>query len=206
MTGPIAELLAVAGPALGPRVTDADVPGEWGWGAARLLSGRNGFYAFESALHVFPLGAAVVGHELREWNAPDLWRHAYQDLDGALFFAEDVFGEQFCLIGTRVCRFTPETGEFEFVADGVEDWAGRVLADSRLVTGHPLGHEWQLAHGPLAPGTRLIPRLPFVLGGAYAVENLIAADSVHGMLARADIAHQIKDLPDGATITLRVID
>jgi hypothetical protein len=32
------------------------------------------------------------------WNLPGTWRDIYQDMaNGHLFFAEDVFGDQFCL-------------------------------------------------------------------------------------------------------------
>ena len=55
-----------------------------------MLEGKNGFYAFESALHIFPLtGDPASG--LAAWNADSCWRGNYQDLsDGMLFFAEEI--------------------------------------------------------------------------------------------------------------------
>ena len=76
-----------------------------------LLAHRNGFYAFESALHVFPTGTVTGVLDVRTWNAEATWRHEFGDLTaGCLFFAEDAFGNPFCLKEGRVCTFNSETG------------------------------------------------------------------------------------------------
>src|SRR5215469_10978933 len=63
----------------------------------RMLQRKNGFYAYESALHVFPL-TGDPGTGLEAWNAVPLWRDAYEDLGrDLLFFAEDALQDQFCL-------------------------------------------------------------------------------------------------------------
>jgi hypothetical protein len=49
-----------------------------------MLQQRNGFYAFEAALHVFPL-TADPGTGLEGWNAASLWRNEYGDLAEGLF-------------------------------------------------------------------------------------------------------------------------
>jgi hypothetical protein len=51
----------------------------------------------------------------------------------------------------------------------------------------------------------LIPKVPFVLGGEYSVDNLYDADAVSALLYRGDVAAQIRHLPDGATVKLRVV-
>lgn len=61
----------------------------------RLLKLKNGFYAFESALHVFPFSDIDVyeQQDLLRWNSPDLWKSLYgADAEGLFCFAEDVFG------------------------------------------------------------------------------------------------------------------
>src|SRR5690348_14617911 len=61
-----------------------------------LIVSKNGFYAFESALHVLPWGDIESGAEL--WNSRDLWIKDYGvDVSGLLFFAEDAFGFQFAV-------------------------------------------------------------------------------------------------------------
>ncbi len=165
-----------------------------------LLERSNGLYAFESALHVFPATQAGLG--VAAWNDPALWRDAYQDLaEGCYFFAEDVFGGQFALRANEVVSFDPETGEVEPLASDLEGWAAELLADYKLLTGFRLGHEWQAAHGPLAAGTRLVPKRPFVLGGEFEPANLRALPSVQGMRIRGELAIRIRDLPDGAAIS-----
>ena len=55
-----------------------------------LLRKKNGFYAFESALHVFPV-ASPGGMSLEEWNADSLWRNGYGDLAKGLFFSQKTY-------------------------------------------------------------------------------------------------------------------
>lgn len=205
-------LLRIAGPALSestPRL-----PGECSALAGalapqllKLLWARNGFLAFESALHVRPLSDERGQHGLAQWNVRSLWREAYQGMaDGALFFAEDAFGGQFCIANDEVQRFEPETGNRERVASSIDEWTGVILADSEALTGWPLAHEWQQRFGALPNGKRLVPKLPFVLGGEFSSSNLHLLDGVKAMRFYGDIAVQIRDVPDGSSVRLRVVD
>ncbi|MCU1719276.1 SMI1/KNR4 family protein [Pseudomonas sp. 5P_3.1_Bac2] len=170
-----------------------------------MLFQRNGFYALESALHVFPTHSSQQEIGLCDWNENILWRSAYKGLaDGCLFFAEDVFGGQFCIKDNNVCIFDPETGALEYLADDIESWVKILLSDYEALTGYPLAHQWQKKNGQLPTGKRLLPKVPFVLGGEFVLENLYLADAVEGMRFRADIASQIKDLPDGAQVKFNI--
>jgi len=166
-----------------------------------LLQIKNGFYAFESALHVFS------SEYLNRWNQSDLWKGEYGgDVAGVLFFAEDVFGEQFGVASQGIVHLDPETGEMNLQARTLEDWASAILTNYRELTGFSLAHEWQVENGPMRKGMRLVPKTPFVAGGDYAVSNLYAVDSLQGMRLRSELARQIKNLPDGAQIRFKVID
>lgn len=168
-----------------------------------LLMRKNGFYVFESALHVFSSESFNGEIGLNEWNKPDLWINEYQGIAfDKFFFAEDVFGGQFCVNQDKVFVFDAETGNLEFIGSNLEEWAQSIIRDYELLTGYPLAHQWQQTYGPIPPGMRLIPKTPFVLGGSFSLENLRLLDAVEGMLWRGHIAKQIKDLPDGATIKL----
>lgn len=172
-----------------------------------LLEARNGFYAFESALHVFAAEDQPVGAGLSAWNSTSLWISAYGGLaDGFLFFAEDVFGCQFALKDNRVWTFDPETGEAQILAKSLEDWACRIEDDYATLTGYPLAHAWQVAFGALEIGKRLVPKIPFVMGGEFAINNLHALDAIESMRFRACIALQIRDLPDGTQVKLQITD
>ncbi len=179
-------------------------------GLRALYEEKNGFYAFESALHVFPIGTRSGVMDLHRWNEANLWRNAFGPLieDDWTFFAEDVFGGQFVIGhgGTRISTFDPETGAIESLAGSIDEWAEKVLADHRFLTGYPLAHDWQSLNGPLAAGTRLRPKTPFALQGDYSVSNLYAGEAVEGMRFGGHLAQQIKDLPPGATVTLKVVD
>ena len=171
----------------------------------RLLEQKNGFYAFESALHVFPQTDDPEAG-LEAWNTSPLWRYGYQDLaEGLLFFAEDIFQDQFCLSASEdgVLRFYAETGRTTVIADSIENWAGLILSNYSEETGWPFAHDWQSKNGPLPAGTRLMPKTPFFLGGEYSIENLWAGSSLQGMRLKADLAMQTRALPEGAHVELK---
>jgi hypothetical protein len=172
----------------------------------KLLARKNGFYAFESSLHIFPTQSKPGEIGLEDWNS-NLWRNEYQGLaDGMLFFAEDVFGGQFCMKSGEIYTFDPETGHASHIAKDLEGWADVILADYEVLTGYPLAHEWQNLKGRLSPGERLVPKIPFVAGGEFSIENLYLLDSVKAMQSRANLAVQIKDVPDGQAIRLKVVE
>jgi len=203
-------LIQVAGSPLGsspPPVLKLDSWGAVGQELAGLLREVNGFYAFESALLVRPMMSASGVLGLFEWNQEDRWKAAYEGLaDGTLCFAEDLFGGQFCLSEEAVVMFDPETGEQEHLAASLDGWAQELLEDYETLTAQPLAHAWQASHGLLEAEQRLVPKLPFVLGGAFDVTNLRVGNSTTEMLARASLAMQIRNLPDGASIRLAVVD
>jgi hypothetical protein len=200
-------LLSIASPSLGDPVPDFALGRtQLHVELAKLLSTRNGFVAFESALHVFPVDPAAGETTLAQWNSPGLWRDHYDDLGAdVLFFAEDAFGGQFAIRNDAIEAFDPETGDFTSLAVSIEGWAAAILADPRVLTGYPLAHQWQTQHGRLTAKQRLLPKQPFVLGGEFGLANLYAMDAAKGMCLRGDIARQIKDLPDGATVQLRIV-
>jgi hypothetical protein len=209
----IDKLLAISSAALSGQAAAVDFGemgdyGSLGKELESLLRLRNGFYAFESALHVFSTGP-VAGKEmtLSQWNTFPLWRFEYAELaDRTLFFAEDAFGNQFCLHGGRVCSFDAETGEMNSLSKDIQGWVQQILSDYAVLTGHPLMHLWQEKNGSIPAGARLMPKIPFVLGGQYSLENLYALSAVSAMKTRGNLARQLKDLPDGSQVEFRVIE
>lgn len=204
------KLIALGGDPIGSpiRVQEPGITAEWGVFGERLfgaLSEKNGFYAFESSLHVFPLAQrGQLSASLEAWNEPSCWKVSYGQLitQRLLCFAEDVFGGQFCLSDAGIVRFDPETGAVKSVSNDLDTWAQLILDDYHLQTGYPLAHAWQLANGPLPVGKRLLPKKPFVIGGEYALENLFAIDAVAAMRLRGEIALQIAELPDGTEVEI----
>lgn len=172
-----------------------------------VLNQKNGFFAFESALRFFPSFSSDLSIGLNDWNTDKLWRKDYSGLaDGCLFFAEDIFGGQFCVKNDVVCSFDPETGGLEEMAPSLEQWAKELLNEYNLWTGYTLSHEWQERNGNLANDERLMPKIPFVCGGEFELNNLASINAVSGMRSRANLALQIISLPDGAQIEFKIIE
>jgi hypothetical protein len=167
-----------------------------------LLRFCNGFSAFEGALQVFG-SKTDLQPELERWNALDGWRLEYAGLAShGLFFAQDVFGGQFCISDLGVEAFDPETGSYEMLARDLDQWCELVLADYEVLTGYPLAHAWQLENGPLPAGARLVPKVPFSLGGQFDIPNLYALEVGQSMLLRASWARQLCSVPDGSAVFL----
>lgn len=172
-----------------------------------LLRIKNGFYAFESALHVFPLGKADGVMDIEQWNAWDLWRYEYQEItNGLLFFAEDAFGYQFCVGETGISMFNPEDASIRHLADDIEGWAKEVLEDYEELTCYPFAHEWQKANGPLAIGRRLTFKTPLVLGGKTEMANVGDIGAIEVMRFRGELWNKIKDVPLGTPIKINIVD
>lgn len=204
----IAKLLSIASESIADPVGATGALNRWGTlgqELAEILNLRNGFFAYESALLVRPLQHKRPPTGSLEWNASELWKVEYvEDTSDAFFFAEDVFGGQYCIRHDEICTFDPETGLFETMSSSLGGWANDVMADYHFRTGFRLAHEWQRRNAPLLPGMRLLPKMPFVCGGKYDVDNLYSLVDVNGMLFRASIANQIRNLPDGAEIVLGI--
>ncbi len=174
-----------------------------------LLSEKNGFYAFESALHVFPYELNGFGdQDLVRWNSRETWKSSYgPEIESIFCFAEDLFGYQFCSNGKSVNRFDPETGDTQYLCDSVDDWARLIISDCNVQTGFPVALKWKEQKGSLQPGKRLLPIFPFITDqGSYEISNLYEIEAVAGMLSRASFARQIKHLPDKTIIKMDVIN
>jgi hypothetical protein len=60
--------------------------------------------------------------------------------------------------------------------------------------------------GPLPEGRKYCLKIPAILGGQYGGENFATISLVELIRASGHLARQIKDLPDGAKVHLRVTD
>lgn len=172
---------------------------------APLLLERNGFYAFDDALHLLALGATDE-IDCLAWNLQP-WRREYsRAIKDVFFFAEDAFANQYGVENQDIIRLDPETGAIDKLGNGLEAWAAAILDDSRWLTGWPMVHQWVAANGPIPRGMRLTPTIPFVLGGEYAISNLHMAPVSESVGMRADFYRQTKHLRDGDRVKIQVIN
>lgn len=178
--------------------------GDLGIEIASILETHNGFYAFESSLLFRGIGAWKHGPTgLVEWNNPSDWKDKYSSLhcnDNFLFFSEDIFGNQFAIKGKKIVFMDAETGDIIEEFKNIDHWSEQIIKNVPYYCGQPLAHEWQAKNGPLKPGFRLIPHLPFVCGGKYLATDVSTIGEIDGMLFRANLAYQLKNVPDGEEI------
>lgn len=209
MEAALRKLISIGSDRIVRLLWNSDYLRDWGRLGAELesvLEVKNGFYAYESALLIRPLRKESDPLGIEEWNRQELWRAKYIDkLDDVLFFAEDIFGVQFCIRGESICTFDPETAAIEEMSLSLSEWAETILSDYEMQTGYPMAHAWQAVNGPLAPGERLIPKVPFIREGKFEVDNLYVLSDVEGMSFRATISNGIKGVQDGERIRFRIV-
>ncbi|MBI5533113.1 MAG: SMI1/KNR4 family protein [Deltaproteobacteria bacterium] len=171
---------------------------------SELLTKRNGFFAFENALLVLPATGSDEIPGIGEWNSVTGWRQYYPaSPPGTVFFAMDAFSSQFGIAEDgAVERLNPETGETEHHAQGLSDWATRILARYDFETGWSVARDWQIRNRPLRPGQRLLPKKPFVMGGEYEADNLVAVPCREAMAKLGQLATQVREVPDGTILTI----
>ncbi len=161
----------------------------------------NGFFAFESALEIFPISGNNHGYPIDKWNEAGCWKHCYRQLapDG-ICFAQDVFGFQFIYHDRQFSRFNSETAQIDNMASCIDEWAQRIIDDFDFESGYSIAHAWQQKNGPIQPKARLAARIPFVLGGLFHIDNLFSIDSVLLMHDNARLAIEVSKLSDGSEV------
>jgi hypothetical protein len=205
MTSSFQALLDVSGGALGPDFAGA-LPDLGGATRTReleaLLGARNGFCAFDDALVVLPVSAPTRRLDLVRLNNGDWTAGYWHRCDGLLFFAADALGDLFALQGDKVVRFASETGLAEPMADTLAGWTAKLLADPAGEAGWPFAKTWQGAHGPIEEGWRLTGKRPFVLDGAFDLENLEQRSLPEILAYRGTLATRIHEAPPGAVLKM----
>lgn len=129
-------------------------------------------------------------------------------LDPAEVVAENAFGNLIVRAadGTywRIC---PEELSCEVVARSAEEFAV-------LSRGDDFRTDWEMARlveqaraklGPLTADRCYCLKLPAVIGGAYDAANMGTISRKELVSFAGDLAEQIKDLPDGAQVQIKII-
>lgn len=169
-----------------------------------LLSIKNGFVAFESALQVFPTKKAKGVPGLFDWNAPEGWRIHYDTIQQpVLFFSQDLFACQFGISSSGIIHFNPESGKISKHSISLKEWAQKILTDYDFETGWSIGKKWQEINGVLLNEFRLLGKVPFVMGGNYDVSNMKAVKLNEAMDKLGKLYQQIKNIPDGTSIKIK---
>ncbi len=108
----------------------------------------------------------------------------------------------------RYWRLCPEEPSCRIVARTRGD-LDRLSTDQEFLRDwymRPLVEQARELFGPLAEGRKYCLKIPAVLGGKYDSQNLGTIALAELVRASGHIAEQIKDLPDGAKIQLRITE
>ncbi len=167
-----------------------------------------GFAIHEGALRFFSVCAEPEARNVIEWNRPETWKFEYKELlpEKLWCFAEDVFGHQFCFGENGVYWLDPETGGLEYQGETFSEWRKFIAPSIDYFTGESLAKAWHEAHDsddPLTPDKVLMPLTLFMAGGKFEITNVFPLDAIEAMRVRGNIAYQIKDVPDGASIQIK---
>jgi hypothetical protein len=115
-------------------------------------------------------------------------------------FGEDCMGDQFLLREAMVVRLLAETGDIEPVHVDLPEFLKRAETEPlEFLQMHPL-LQYKRDGGALAPGQLLAASPPFFVQEAGECVSLRAISTEERRLFLADVARQVRDLPDGAKI------
>ncbi|MCW3467941.1 SMI1/KNR4 family protein [Chitinophaga nivalis] len=122
---------------------------------------------------------------------------------GLVAFGQDVFGNQFAFHTEKggVVSFDIETAVQTIVAESFEEWLIKLNDDLNYIAGISYVDEWK-EHNDLSWNQRIIGKMPFVLGGAYGLENFNASTFPNYIACNAHLAKQVYNLKDGEKIKL----
>lgn len=172
-----------------------------------LLSKHNGLTAFEGGLRIFGATPNLLP-SLHDWNKQEGWRSEYGKLikKDLVFFAEDVFGNQFAFDGKRVVYFDVENGRATPFANSFSEWLLMILEDPVDTLQLMPYKNWLRKGEQLEPSEHLCPTYPFIVKADPPLHELYRVNSIEDMRYKGHFAVQIKDVPDGAQIKIRVTD
>lgn len=169
-----------------------------------LIKDCNGGFFFDAALHIYGYSNQHDFHDINYIN------HILQEEYGAiakglLSFGQDIFGNQFAfdLLGKEIMFFNIETGEKEILSKDFDSWLDVLFNKLDYFTGYKLASAW-CAENQLNFNQRLCPKMPFILGGNYTLDNLYVGTFPDFIKSSANIARQVYNLPEGTNFKITI--
>jgi SMI1/KNR4 family protein SUKH-1 len=169
-----------------------------------IIESKNGGFFYSQALHIYGYSNVHKFNDIAYINS------LLQGEFGGLFndlisFGQDLFGNQFCfdIAKNNIVFFDSETGERGVIASDYVDWIKILGERLEYFTGINVLASWLLIN-QLLFNQRLCPKIPFVLGGEFKVDNLYAGQFPDFISAYANIAKQVKALAEGTKVKLNI--
>ncbi len=191
-----------AGPPIDDQQTLRKLPND----LTKLLKSVNGFIQFGGALHVRGACQNLAWHSLRySWESPDAFYCHYRTVKKSdVPFAQSALGDQYFIRDDNVYRLDTECDEIAPLDMDFKTFLEEVQSDPiGALNLEPLEEFWDQG-GALEPGQLLSVMPPFVLAQPDTKYSYRAISALDRLRFLADFARQIRDLPDGATISFKV--
>lgn len=172
-----------------------------------FLSQHNGGYFSGGLLHVLGATRPLRHQDLATWNQPFDWKAAFAgyELYRYVFFADDVFGNQFGFLPGEadppVVRFDIHVGEFSEVSPSLSHFLEEMLAaDGSWLLGADYLEAYRSEGNDMPVGQQLSLLIPSLLGGSMEPENLRPVEPVINLYLAGQVLTQIKPLPAGTEV------
>ncbi len=170
-----------------------------------VIESNNCGFFYQRSLHLYS-----YSHN-REFNDIEFFNSLLKETYGEMFtglesFGQDLFGNQFCfdIINHTIVFFNTETGKREVIATNFENWLEVLYKHFDYYIGSALLKEWYTKN-ELAFQQRLCPKLPFVGGGEFKINNLKNGTFPDYIKEYYSIAKQVFHLPEGASVKIAVL-
>lgn len=169
-----------------------------------ISSINNGGFFFGQSLQLYSLTQEEAFRNILNVNS--VLQTEFNFLfDGLFSFAQDIFGNQFAfnIDNGHIVLFNIETGTKEILAKGFKEWLNILVEDLEYYTGMSYEKEWKQNYS-ITLNERLQPKIPFVIGGNFSIDNFYANSYPAYLLYNADISKQVFHLKDGEKVQLKI--
>jgi hypothetical protein len=190
----------------GPPIDDLQLLSKLPDDLTKLLKSVNGFIQFGGALHVRGACQNLEWHSLRHaWESTDAFHRHYRTVKRSdVPFAQSALGDQYFIRDNEVYRLDTECDEIESLDMDFKTFLEEVQSEPiGALNLEPLEEFWDHG-GALEPGHLLSVMPPFVLAQPDTKYSYRAISALDRLRFLADFAKQIRDLPDGATISFKL--
>ena len=193
---------------IGPNVDDRDILTRLPDSLADLIRKLNGFIQYHGGLHVRGACRNPAWHSLRSaLEGDDAFCNLYPDVTpDDIPFAEDCMGDQFILRNDTVWQLSCETGELVSLDVDLATFLIAIEEDPvEALSMHPL-MQFESEGSELKPGQLLSADPPFCTEQAEDGVSLQAVDALEQRRFLADLAQEIRDLPEGEAFGLDITE
>ncbi|HZX59363.1 MAG TPA: SMI1/KNR4 family protein [Mucilaginibacter sp.] len=172
-------------------------------GYLEFIENNNGGFFYKNSIHIYSITLTPYFNSFFRVN--EVIKKEYINiLDNEIFFGQELFGNQFGFSSNGIIFFNIETGERTIIGKTFSDWIDVIDSDIEYYSGINVMEAWVQLNGKLNNEQRLCPKIPFIVGGNYEIENLYSQPFPDYITSNANIANQIYGLPDGTPIRLKI--